>query len=31
MRGVDLEVRYVQEDAANVSKRELARWLVIPK
>jgi class 3 adenylate cyclase len=27
MRGVEVEVRYVQEDAAHLPKREVAKWL----
>lgn len=27
MRGVEIEVRYVNEDAAHLSKREIAKWL----
>jgi len=30
MRGVEVEVRYVHEDAAHLPKRELAKWLAAP-
>ncbi len=29
MRGVEVEVRYVNEDTAHLSKREIAKWLTI--